>query len=361
AAGYHPRESYLLSYLPAIRYNFTDQLTPVVKLVRRYGPTTGPAYALTHLDLGLGLGSTVLDWRFQHQAPLHLHDTRSTYRIEAFSRDGVDGAMVELARTWSRILRVRPVYTARVSLASVDVRDNSYAPHLFDLGRVTTATTVLAVERRTMKWRYDYALAAAAGAPTLGDFDFSRFTFELRANRSIEPWELKLRFLAGGIWSGGPIPNQERFTVATAGSMDSYNRSYLSAEGSLFGIPTDVQGHYHLPGDANLRGYYDMDYFGVERLFSTTLELSRSVKIKRIGTLGGRVFLDAGQLWGDRFALDDSQFDGDLLYDMGFGADWSRRLFGQQLYFRVDFPFLRLAGGTDVDFGRWVFSFQRGL
>ncbi|MCH7496791.1 MAG: BamA/TamA family outer membrane protein [Candidatus Marinimicrobia bacterium] len=370
-AGYHPRNRYTLSYLPVLRYNTIDQLTPVIRLERRYG--FGSLASTMRLDVGYGLGSGHWDWYFRHAAPVFKHDTRTAYQLEAFRRDGLTGGGVTLERNWSRVYNVKPIYTMRFNLATVNAHNTNYAPSLFDKGRVTSATTTLAVRRQTMDWHYDYAFTAAAGAPTVGDFDFSRATFELHAARALSGWQIKFRFLAGSSWSSGDIPNQERFTIAAAGSMDTYNRTYLSAEGALAGLGSDIQGRYHLPGDANLRGYYDAGYFGVHSLLTSTLEVSRSLQFKGLGEFGGRLFLDAGQLWGHRFssAPSDRGFDGDLLADAGLGLDWTRQFLGQSLYFRVDFPFVRLADASgevadgtsqlDVDFSRWVFSFQRGL
>ncbi|GAF78709.1 unnamed protein product, partial [marine sediment metagenome] len=236
----------------------------------------------------------------------------------------------------------------------------------FDPGRVTAISTMLGVESRTLDWNYKYAFTADAGAPTLGDFDFTRFTFECKANRSFGSWRLNLRSLAGGIWSSGSIPSQERFTVSAAGSMDYFNRPYLSAEGALYGLPMSIQKHYHLPGDGNLRGYYDHGYTGVKGLVTTTTEISRALNFGKVGTLGARLFLDGGALWGDRFdeGLDDPGFNGNVLVDFGFGLDWSKRVFGETLYLRVDLPFYVNEPKEDdssIDFTRWVFSFQRGL
>ncbi|MFB0517472.1 MAG: hypothetical protein ACETWG_12840, partial [Candidatus Neomarinimicrobiota bacterium] len=278
--------------------------------------------------------------------------------------DGVRGASLGLMRRTSRAYGLKPTYSALFEIGSYDVYDSTYAPHLFNPGQTTYLTTALGVQKETLVWEYEYTLMATAGAPTIGDYDFTRLTLEFRAGRSLGPARLNFRSLAGGIWSTTSIPSQERFTVAAASSMEYYHRPYLSAEGSLYGLPPEVQKHYHLPGDGNLRGYYDHDYFGVEGLLTTTTELTWPFSFGKVGTLGASLFLDGALLWGDRLEVGDQDFDGDFLMDAGFGLEWSKRLFfGQTFYFRVDLPFyvnVPEEDGSEINF-RWVFSFQRGL
>jgi hemolysin activation/secretion protein len=285
--------------------------------------------------------------------------------MNAFNRDGIQGTGASLIRRWSRVYNLEPIYTARFTLNTINAYDTTYAPHLFNQGRVTTISTMLGVERRTLDWNYECTFTADAGAPTpLADFNFTRFTIECKADRRLGAFRLNFRSLAGGMWSTGSIPSQERFTVSAAGSMAYYHRPYLSAKWARNGLPWNIQKRYHLPGDGNLRGYYDHGYYGVESLVTTTTELSRSFSLGKVGTLEARLFLDGGVLWGDRLEEGDQGFDGDVLIDAGLGIEWSKRLFRRPLYLRVDLPFyvsVPREDGTSIDFTRWVFSFQRGL
>ncbi|MFB0515734.1 MAG: M1 family metallopeptidase, partial [Candidatus Neomarinimicrobiota bacterium] len=91
-AYYLPRDRYTLAYWPAVWYNYTDQLTPMVRLNRWYGPGFDTPYSDTEMGLGYGPGSGALDWHLEHRWPLFLYDTRLTGTLEAFDRDGVRGA-----------------------------------------------------------------------------------------------------------------------------------------------------------------------------------------------------------------------------------------------------------------------------
>ncbi|GAI55290.1 unnamed protein product, partial [marine sediment metagenome] len=83
-AYYLPKDRYTLSYWPIVWYNYIDQLTPMLRLERRYGPGFAVPYSDTEMGVGYGLGSGALDWHLEHRWPLFLHDTRITGTLEAF-------------------------------------------------------------------------------------------------------------------------------------------------------------------------------------------------------------------------------------------------------------------------------------
>ncbi|MDP7608971.1 MAG: hypothetical protein QF814_04530, partial [Candidatus Marinimicrobia bacterium] len=165
----------------------------------------------------------------------------------------------------------------------------------------------------------------------------------------------------GKIWGGdSQLPIQELFTVSGAGSGDTYQKSYLRDQSSFYGN-TYARAHYHLPGDGNLRGFYENTFVGVEQMISTSVEgfLSKNW-FKTNFELS--LFTDIGLVNGSKFHVGDNLFDEDVLMDAGFGFRVSKKVLGKNWFFRVDFPFWMKEGNiSKTDFENFIFSFQRSI
>ena len=358
---YTPRDAYVVTYAPGIRYNFRDQLTPVIGLRRSYGRNLSN----TGLEIAVGAGSGKVDYRLTHERPLIMRDTRARLAFESFDRDGVSLTTLRVSGEWSKRAFTRPVYHASFGITGYAVYDPSYAPGLFEKGNALIAKTELGVRRQTMIWTYEYSVTAEGAPAKLADTPFTRFNLNFSAARDIGAWHFSSRVLMGGIWSSQTVPLQELYTINGAGSLDTHSKPYLGAKGGLYGLE-DIAGNYHLPGDGNLRGFYDGGFRGVEQIMAATLELERRLTRFNGVDLRLRLFADGGLVWGDRLNAGDAGFDGNLLADAGPGLRISRRLFGRTHHLRIDLPVLRLSNDsgsmvTDIDFSRWLFSFQAGF
>ena len=155
----------------------------------------------------------------------------------------------------------------------------------------------------------------------------------------------------------GSVPAQELYTINGAGAFDTYMRPYLRDESSFYGNST-LRQHYHLTGDANLRGFYNTDLAGAESLLGTSIELIKSIPFK-LANIQLALFTDIAY-FPRSFNL--VEIKGRRLSDAGFGFRTSKNMFGKQLYLRLDFPLVT----NDSSLSReqefqWVFSFERSI
>ena len=197
----------------------------------------------------------------------------------------------------------------------------------------------------------------------VSDWSFSRITVTMNAEFSAKKFGMLDRMTIGKIWSGDEgVPNQERYTIERAGSGDIFSKPYLRDESSFYGIP-ELRSHYHLAGDANLRGFFGKGYAGTEAIITNTAEVYYSQSLFGINVKFAG-FVDAGFLWGSQFIQGDNGFDGDFLANAGLGIRLKKNWFGKSFYLRVDSPFWLNITNEDedsIDFSRWVFSFSKGI
>lgn len=103
------------------------------------------------------------------------------------------------------------------------------------------------------------------------DFDYQKFTLDARitpARRYLLPVKPYMRFFLGH--SAVDPPLQELYHLAGAGPLDKERCFWLRSVGAF---PEDYLGNFHVPGNANLRGYFDGD-FSFKRIFSSNIELA---------------------------------------------------------------------------------------
>jgi hypothetical protein len=116
-----------------------------------------------------------------------------------------------------------------------------------------------------------------------------------------------------------------------------------------------------LPGDGNLRGFYDGKFVGVKQMISTSVEgfLSKNW-LKTNFELA--LFTDIGLVDELKCNLTADGCDEEVLMDAGFGIRIDKDILGKNWYCRVDFPFWKKEGNNSTtDFGNFIFSFQRSI
>ena len=173
-----------------------------------------------------------------------------------------------------------------------------------------------------------------------------------------------LRFFLGRAMNDAPV--QERFQLAGAGTLAKENFFWLRSVGAW---PKSYYGNFHVPGDANLRGYFD-GTFAFKQIFSSNAELELPFPLP-VGrslsrALDRRLYLffdwgkvmDARPLEGlapwARGSFDENYFD-EILLDSGVGVNlWK---------FTAEFPLYLshpvLVGEDEKWDLRWTIGFER--
>jgi outer membrane protein assembly factor BamA len=126
-----------------------------------------------------------------------------------------------------------------------------------------------------------------------------------------------------------------------------------------------LRGHYHLPGDANLRGYYGENLVGSESVITNSFELFFNPGLKVIN-IELAAFIDDGWIWGSKFTQGDGGFKGDYLLDAGLGMRMKKSIFGKEFTIRIDVPLMvkdisSEKNGYQFRSDKWLFSFSKGI
>ena len=233
--------------------------------------------------------------------------------------------------------------------------NNSNRTNLFDIGRVSIVFAKLNIN----KSGNTLSMELATTPQEFSDWNFNRLTLIGNVNRSIKDIGIKGRFILGvmNYDDNSSVPAQELYTINGAGAFDTYMRPYLRDESSFYGNST-LRQHYHLTGDANLRGFYNTDLAGAESLLGTSIEILKSVPFKIIN-IQLALFTDIAY-FPQSYNL--QEIKGRRLSDAGVGFRISKKLFGKPLYLRLDFPLVTndSSSSTKQEF-QWVFSFERSI
>jgi len=350
---YKPRDAYVVRWFPLLYYHELDGYMPGLHLSRDYGHWEG-----TDLKLNYGLESQKLSWSvFLWRKPVH-STSGVWWDLYGYNQIAIDQFTVRIHGQWNKKYSVPPFHSWTFGFFHSNAKDTSRTD-LFDPGVIRTVFGRYKIQVGSKSAGLDMTIAP----DDVSDWSFSRITVTMNAEFSAKKFGMLDRMTIGKIWSGDEgVPNQERYTIERAGSGDIFSKPYLRDESSFYGIP-ELRSHYHLAGDANLRGFFGKGYAGTEAIITNTAEVYYSQSLFGINVKFAG-FVDAGFLWGSQFIQGDNGFDGDFLANAGLGIRLKKNWFGKSFYLRVDSPFWLNITNEDedsIDFSRWVFSFSKGI
>jgi len=357
---YNPRNEYVIRWKPNFYYDkSTTGFAPGLSLNFGYGP-----YVEHNFRGNYGLESNELIWSYNGWcSPVHIFP-RTTFSYWAYDRLGVMEFGGQVSKDWNKIYGRTPTHTFSAGFYAQPKYDSTRAT---SLGYDSSGDVAVGY----MSWESNvgpinlWANSATSLGP-FSDWDFTRFTVEADGGFSKGPIHFTERIVGGKIWAGeNGVPGQEGYNVEGNSSNDLVAKDYL-ADG-LYGLEVNGEslfGHYHLPGEGNIRGFAHSGERGSEALVSSTSEASYSKKMGSI-RIAAAAFIDAGIFW-DRFNEETKSigksYTSRSLMNAGVGFRTRMEIFEKEFFIRVDIPLLIQKDGEHFENGQnWIFSFQRSI
>ncbi len=329
---YRPPDAYQYRLLPLGYYNDIDGGKAGLRVRGGYDGR----YKLFTLQGLYGFESETVDGYGSFEHPLRYFGKDSRIRAEGYYREGRQGGMLAIDKKRRESLtdplaQEITIFASYQELANRKLADTAYVyPDTYEEGPNVKAGFGFSIEPKTDLFATSISVLGETSMWG-SDFDYQKLTFDARitpARRYPLPVKPYLRFFLGH--SAVDPPLQEMYNLAGAGPLDKERYFWLRSVGAF---PEDYYGNFHVPGDANLRGYYDGD-FSFKRIFSSNIELDLPFPLP-----GGRglrrlldqrlyLFYDWGKVLSEhpmeflpaamRAALDPTVFDG-YISDFGVG------------------------------------------
>ena len=353
--NYNPRNLFYVQWIPALSYHEQDGYTPGIALKRKYGH-----WESIDLNLNYGLDSQNVYWSFRRmKRPVHSYSGISRV-FHAYDLGGVNGYGLELQKSLNEAFADFMSNHASVGFYVTYAKDTLFT-NLYDLGQVSVFYGSYNFSVQEMV-NVDLSVATTPGS--VSDWSFTRFNATLTFDMGQGKFGLRNRSIAGHMISENGVPAQERYTIEGAGSGDLYSKTYLRDESSFYGN-SNLRNHFHLAGDANLRGYTGEGLAGAESVLTNSFEGFYKPDIKKLN-LELAIFIDDGWIWGSKYIQGDKGFNGDYLFNAGIGLRMAPSLLGKRMYIRFDIPILvkdvsDLQEGIRIQKDKWLFSFSRGI
>ena len=330
---YRPPDAYQFRLLPLGYYNDIDGGKAGLRLRGGYDGR----YKLFTLQGLYGFESETVDGYGAFEHPMPYLGREASIRAEGYYREGRQGGMLAIDKTRRTSLtdplaQEITLFASYQELANRKLADTAYVyPNTYEVGANVKAGIGFTIEPKTDLFATSISLLGETSMWG-SDFDYQKFTLDARitpARRYPLPVKPYIRLFLGHSVVDPPL--QEMYNLAGAGPLDKERYFWLRSVGAF---PEDYYNNFHVPGDANLRGYYDGD-FSFKRIFSANVELELPFPLP-----GGRgvrrllrqrlyLFYDAGTVLSERpmeflphamqASLDPTIFDG-YISDFGVGV-----------------------------------------
>ncbi|MBT4795304.1 MAG: M1 family metallopeptidase [Candidatus Marinimicrobia bacterium] len=353
--GYNPRDSFYGRWTPTLSYHELDGYIPGFRMKRKYGYWE---YLQTGLHYASKSNHVYWSWNVDRKLVHSFAGFSSS--LHAFDFGGVSGYGLEMKNHLNEAFADFLTHDASIGFYVTHAID-TMRTNLFDVGQVVVLFS-----------RYNFSVQelvninvdVSTTPGSISDWSFTRFNAIASVDYSSGKFGFRNRIIVGHISSETGVPSQERYTIEGAGSGDLYRKPFLRDATSFYGN-TQLRGHYHLPGDANLRGYYGENLVGSESVITNSFELFFNPGLKVIN-IELAAFIDDGWIWGSKFTQGDGGFKGDYLLDAGLGMRMKKSIFGKEFTIRIDVPLMvkdisSEKNGYQFRSDKWLFSFSKGI
>jgi len=372
---YLPRDAYALLYFPNAWYNDIDGFKPGFQLLGTYLNR----YYISRSHIWYNTKKENFDYQFSYSMPWEQFGKNVWRHLQWQQIDGKRAVSANVQVNRYHSMTSQPVFTFRAGFQHYKLTDTS---RNYDEVRMHSKNIPVvnwepgALNQLFLRAKYTYWKKIPNFSIELKSV-FSDRAFDsdfnyLKASLKLKMSDVRLNkntavdvhsFL--GISSSENVPIQDRFGVAGASPIQQLNYFYLRSPNFLKSYL-----HYHLPGDANLRGYSLLlgergEILSADKIVAGNVQLKHNFSFhylpKKWRTFLPRVvsylFFDGGLIWGRGEKKD--------LFDAGVGILLSKSIRGKVYRLRFDFPLylnqpnLSLANKGEGNWQfRWMISFQ---
>lgn len=265
-SDYYPPDAYEYRILPIGYYNDIDGGKAGLRLRGSYDGF----YRNFTLQGLYGFVSEKIDVYGNFEHPVKYLGRDADIRLEGFYREGRQGASMVVSKARRKNLYDPLGKFFKFWVFYHELTDTSYVyPYTYAEGREVKLGLNFSIYPKTdlFATSFSYAFDRSIWGT---DYDFEKSTAELKlwpARRFTFPLKPYVRFFLG--YSSIDPLLQERYNLAGAGVFEKERYFWLRSVGAW---PKDYYNNFHVPGDGNLRGFYDADY-SFKRLFTNNIEV----------------------------------------------------------------------------------------
>jgi len=349
--NYNPRDRVILLVSPLMYYHAETGSMPGLWITTQYGSLENHNIKINYSTKS---GDLFLNINGKIQVGRALTRKYLTYHI--FDESGIKGYGLGTIINWTKNYRSNPNHSIQIGFYTENADKSNYTD-LYEPGRTSVISSSYNLRSPGKKFNATFAIAPSE----IADWSFIKLHSELNLNFGTNTLMTRSRFFTGFAWStGATIPLQERFQISGAGSRMQFRKAYLRDQSSLFDLD-DLRSQHYLPGDTNLRGYYDHGFSGAEKTISNSIESIYKFPLSNM-TIEMKIFVDEGFVWGINAVNDSKNYNGKLLADAGFGVNFTQPILGHKIFIGLDFPIWVSApkpGEEMLDLKRWSFTLTK--
>ncbi len=261
-----PMDSYQYRFLPVGHYNDIDGGKAGLRVRGSYDDM----YRRFTLQGLYGFESESFDVYGSFEHPIKYLGREATWYSEGYYREGRKGIDLAIRKTRRRDLSEPLAKTYTLGFTYQEVENSAYIiPGTYEPGSNMKSSLFVGMKPKTDVFNASFLLGAERS--TWGsDFNYEKLSIAARIWPSrfwSFPLEPGIRFFFGRCTMDPPV--QEMFNLAGAGPLDKEGYFWLRSKGAFW---KDGYHNFHVPGNGNLRGYYNGD-FSFKSLFSTNIEM----------------------------------------------------------------------------------------
>lgn len=361
-----PLDAYAILWRPSFGYNGVDGLKIGLHLDGSYLRGFLPGSCSTQLGVQYGVMSGKLNYKLDFQTPVHGLGRLADFTFGSSLLEGRSVTTIGVMKTVRPTLFGFPLYRASLHFTHREMFDPNYLAAPWNRGEENFVTLAASGEYHfryhSSNWKLRF-LSTTYGS----DYAYDRVSFTLREHFfHRKPYKTVVRVYLG--YAQGNVPWQEKFYLAGASPAREFEEIWYRSRGSL---PNRWRrdGHLHLGGGGNLRGYLNRNIAG-NRIVAANLEMNFPNplmpflrKIPKLGKILGSpetyAFTDIGDVRPD-------DWNWKIKADAGLGVNWNLSFVPPKLgnySLRADFPlFVSDPPDKEDNFRfRWLVGISRAI